>query len=41
MTPEEHRNQKDLILGHAEELMRRVGYKAFSYQDLADRLGRV
>ena len=36
---EEHRNQKDLILGHAEELMRRVGYKAFSYQDLADRLG--
>ena len=39
MTPEEHRNQKDLILGHAEELMRRVGYKAFSYQDLADRLG--
>lgn len=39
MTPEEQRNQKDLILGHAEELMRRVGYKAFSYQDLADRLG--
>lgn len=39
MTPEEHHNQKEVILGHAEELMRRVGYKAFSYQDLADRLG--
>lgn len=41
MSPKKQQRQsrRELILQHAEGLMRRTGFKAFSYQDLSDRVG--